>query len=239
MEKQPFVNYAHRGASTYCPENTMLSFYTGLYMEANGIETDVQLTKDGVPVLFHDSTIDRVTNRTGVLSDYTLQQLLELDVCYNGLRDKVVTLEDFLAHFAHQDISFAIELKGAGVERVTAEMIYRYGIEKKCVVTSFSFAYLEIMHGIAPDLELGYLVKRFDESTFENMKRIGCVEFCPEASDVTEEAVAAWHANGFRVRAWGVKDETLMRRVYDAGADGMTVNFPDKLTAYIKQKNAR
>lgn len=234
MKDRRFVNYAHRGASTYCPENTMLSFYTGLYMGANGIETDVQLTKDGVAVLFHDTTIDRVTNGLGKLSDYTLQELLEFDVINKNLRDKIVVFEDFLRHFAHQDITFAIELKGPGVEQVTAELVAKYGLENKCVITSFRFAYLENMHKLAPHLELGYLVKTFDESTFADMKRIGCVEFCPEAPAVTKETVEKWHADGFRVRAWGVKDEALMRQVYDADADGMTVNFPDKLTAYMK-----
>ena len=56
-----FIVYAHRGASEYCPENTLLSFYTGVYMGANGIETDVQRTKDGTLVLFHDANIKRMT----------------------------------------------------------------------------------------------------------------------------------------------------------------------------------
>ena len=68
------------------------------------------------------------------------------------------------------------------------------------------------------------------------MKQIGAEQFCPEAPDVTAETVARWHTEGFEVRAWGVKDEILMRQVYDAGAEGMTVNFPDKLASYMAQK---
>jgi len=67
-----FVNYAHRGASAYAPENTFLAFYTGLYMGANGIERDVQMTKYGVLVLFHEDTITRLTGAEGSASDYTL-----------------------------------------------------------------------------------------------------------------------------------------------------------------------
>ena len=70
-----FVNYAHRGASEYAPENTLLSFYTGVYMGANGIETDVQMTRDGVLVLFHDDTILRLTGAEGSVADYTLEEL--------------------------------------------------------------------------------------------------------------------------------------------------------------------
>jgi len=60
-----FVNYAHRGASQYAPENTLSAFYLGLAMGANGIETDVQKTKDGVLVLFHDNSLTRVTGAGG------------------------------------------------------------------------------------------------------------------------------------------------------------------------------
>ena len=59
--EKSFINYAHRGASEYLPENTLLSFYTGVFMQANGIETDVRRTKDGVLVLFHDNTRPHVT----------------------------------------------------------------------------------------------------------------------------------------------------------------------------------
>ena len=58
-----FVNYAHRGASEYAPENTMSSFYLGVEMKADGIETDVRRTNDGVLVLFHDTTLQRVMGR--------------------------------------------------------------------------------------------------------------------------------------------------------------------------------
>lgn len=67
------INYAHRGASEYAPENTLSSFYMGLAQGANGIETDVQRTKDGVLVLFHDGTLDRATDKSGKLSDYTFE----------------------------------------------------------------------------------------------------------------------------------------------------------------------
>ena len=70
-----FVNYAHRGASEYLPENTMLAFYTGIYMGANGIETDVQRCKDGTLVLFHDDTLLRVTGEAGSVEDYTFPEL--------------------------------------------------------------------------------------------------------------------------------------------------------------------
>ena len=81
MQNRNFINYAHRGASSYAPENTMSAFYLGLRRGANGIETDVQRTKDGVLVLFHDDTLKRVTGQEGSIQDYTYEELQGFDVC--------------------------------------------------------------------------------------------------------------------------------------------------------------
>ena len=134
--RKHFVNYAHRGASEYAPENTMLSFYAGMFMGANGIETDVQMTKDGVLVLFHDDTIMRMTGAEGGVPDYTLEELRVFSFEKNGLQDKIVVFEDFLKQFGWRDITFAIEIKQRGIEREIADMIRKYDVGKKCVVTS-------------------------------------------------------------------------------------------------------
>ncbi|MBR2930505.1 MAG: hypothetical protein IKC32_04680 [Clostridia bacterium] len=242
-----FINYAHRGASTYCPENTMLSFYTGIYMGANGIETDVQMTKDGVLVLYHDDTLGRILGIEGSIKDYTYEELRAHNVKNGVLTDKIPTLDDFLAHFSIYDITFAIELKVEGIEREVRDMIYKHGVEDKVVVTSFILDAVRSMRAVAPELKTGYLcslyrktegapeVKSADEIIAE-LLALGVSELCPKGSDVTKERVDAWHAMGFNVRAWGISNTDVMKAVYDAGVDGMTVNFPDKLTEYSSEK---
>ncbi len=229
-----FVNYAHRGASAYTPENTFLAFYTGLYMGANGIETDVQQTKDGVLVLFHDDTITRLTGASGCIADYTLEQLRQFTFERGGYTDKIVTFEDFLRQFAFRDITFAIEIKQAGIEKEIVDMIRRYHAADKCVITSFMPESVRVAKEYAPDIQAGLLKNGVTEETISFLKQIGAEEVCPYSDEVTPERVDAWHREGLRVRAWGIANEELMRRVYDAGADGMTVNFPDKLTEYSR-----
>lgn len=228
-----FINYAHRGAPKYCPENTLLSFYTGVYMGANGIETDVQVTKDGVLVLFHDDTLERVTGVSGSIKDYTLSELQTFWVKNGDLKDKIVTFEDFLIHFKHFDITFAIELKVGGIEKAVADMIIKHGVQDKVVVTSFNYEYLKIFKTFAPNVKLGYLTKTVDNCVIESLLKDGFYEICPEGYLITKENVEKWHDLGLNVRAWGIYNEEIMKNVYDAGADGMTVNFPDKLTEYL------
>ena len=70
--------YAHRGASAYAPENTLLSFQKAVDMNADGVELDIQLTKDGEIVVIHDEWLDRTSNGTGWVKDYTLEELKKL-----------------------------------------------------------------------------------------------------------------------------------------------------------------
>lgn len=234
--KTHFINYAHRGASEYAPENTFLSFYTGVYMGANGIETDVHVTKDGVAVLFHDDTLDRVTGENGKVEEKTYEELQALFVTKNEFSDKIVKFEDFLDRFSFRDMTFAIELKQKGIAKQVADIIRKYKIADKVVITSFDFESLCDMSEYAPELRLGYLTGEGTDEILERMKKYNISEICPIARAVTEESVRKWHSEGFNVRAWGVSDEEVMKNIYDAGADGMTVNFPDKLAEYISRE---
>ena len=234
--KREFITYAHRGASEYCPENTFMSFYMGMQMGANGIETDVQKTRDGVLVLFHDDTLDRVTGVSGSVADYTMEELRSFFVSKGELQDKIPTFEDFLSHFAFRDITFAIELKVGGIEKEVADMIRKYGIVDKTVITSFELDYIKKSMEYAPEIRIGYLTKDIEQPTIDMLVELGAYEVCPIGREVTPEKVASWHSAGLNVRAWGIFNEDIMRAVYDAGADGMTVNFPDLLLNYISNK---
>ena len=231
-----FVNFAHRGASEYAPENTMLAFNLGVYMQANGIETDVQLTKDGIPVLFHDNTLERVTGQPGAISDYTYEQLRQFDVKKGEYTDKILKFEDFLIHFGFRDLTFAIELKEKDAARITADLIRKYDIGAKTTVTSFCYDALLEIRAYAPELRTGYLTSTADDALLMQMRADGIDELCPKVIMITAEKVQQWRKDGFGVRAWGVFNEELMKQAYEAGVDGMTVNFPDKLQAYIAEK---
>ena len=228
-----FINYAHRGASTYYPENTLLSFRKGLEMGANGIETDVQITKDGVLVLFHDDNLERILGKDGCIADYTYDQLLEFKVKNGEFYDKIPTFEEFLQEFSSKDITFAIELKVKGVAKKTAEMIYKYGAENKVIITSFIFDAMKEIKEVAPNLKRGYLFFNLDEKTCKEIEELELYEICPKGENVSKEDVQNYQQKGYNVRAWGMKNEQIMIETIKKGVDGMTVNFPDKLTEYL------
>ena len=232
-----FINYAHRGASEYYPENTCSAFDAGIRMGANGVETDVQRTRDGELVLFHDASLERVTGVKGMLCDYTLEELSRLSVrSRDGSRSDVIpTLEGFLAGYGSLDITFAIELKADGVARDTIDLLERYHMREKTVLTSFNFESIREAKAYAPQYRVGLLYGADEPDPLEKIQSVGGEQLCPHAAMLTKEMVDRYHALGLNVRAWGVKDLALMKHVIACGADGMTVNFPDVLAAYLKE----
>lgn len=231
------INYAHRGASTYYPENTLSSFYAGVHMGATGIETDIHKTADGVLVLFHDDTLDRVTDGKGNISDYTYEQLTAFTVTNPAYarQDKIPTFHDFLRYFGWMDLTFAIELKQDFVEKETIDLLNQFGMREKTILTSFHFDNLRRAREYAPDWRVGYLFGEQETDPVGKMRSIGGEELCPKASLLTPENTRQWHEMGFSVRAWGVSNEEIMQHVLACGADGMTVNFPDKLTKALSR----
>ena len=233
-----FINYAHRGASEYAPENTFSAFYLGMLQGANGIETDVRRTKDGVLVLFHDDKLDRVTNAKGSFYDYTYKQLCDCLVHNNNdnavfKTDKIVRLKDFINYFHFASLEFAIELKQQGLEDEVLDLIYSYRMDDKTIITSFDFENLIKVRQLNKSIKIGYLTDKIDDEILYSMKDINANQICPNAKAIDNELVESLKAQGFSVRAWGVSNEELMGKAYKSGVDGMTVNFPDKLQRLI------
>ena len=232
------INYAHRGSSEYAPENTFSAFYLGLEMGADGIETDVRMTRDGKLVLFHDGVLDRVTDRSGAFHDVSYEQLKAMKITGknpDAVPDCIVTLEDFLKYFAFRGLRLAIELKDENIEKEVLALIREYQAEDAVEITSFCFENLRRMRELSPAVTLGYLVEAVDDRVVGDVRSIGGQQLCPKADGLTPELVAGLKEQGFSVRAWGVSDEKVMEKAIACGVDGMTVNFPDKLTEYLRK----
>ncbi len=240
-KKSKYVVYAHRGASAYAPENTMASFRKAVDLGANGMELDLQKTKDGKIVIFHDDTIDNKSNKTGKICDYTYSELLEMDFGswfnekYKG--EKIVLFEDFAEEFLNKSLTFAIELKVLGIEKETLEIINKYSKDRDNIyITSFLYEVLENVRKIDKTIKLSYLVSEISDKNIEDLLRIKGNQICPRANNVTKEDIIKANNYSLGVRLWGINSEEIMKKVYKLEIEGMTVNFPDKLIK-LKENN--
>lgn len=223
---------AHRGASAYAPENTQAAFDLALDMGADALETDVRLTRDGVLVLCHDSSVDRISNGHGQVAAFTLDELRRLDFgawfaeCFAG--ERVLTLEEFLALYAHR-CHLVIEIKEPGLEEKLLSLVTREGLLRGVVFTSFLLECLDNVRRLEPQASLGYLTHCFDEPTIELARLKNFAQICPRGAHVSPELVRQAHLAGLVVRAWGISSDEIQEHALQAGVDGMTVNWPDRL----------
>ncbi len=242
-----FMNIAHRGASSYAPENTFAAYDKALAMGVNHIELDVHLTRDGQIVVIHDDTVDRTTDGQGRVADFTLNELRALDAGswfspkYEG--ERIRSLGETLEHYKGR-LYFHIEIKQreitGGLSRRTIDMVRGYGLTDSVTITSFSKEWLQEAAAYDSTLPKGWLVPTgragWDDSIIEQSKELGLTQVCPRADLTTPELVDRLHAEGFVVRCHGLYTEDLMRHAVDVGADGATVNFPDKMAEYLRAK---
>lgn len=226
------INYAHRGASAYAPENTMAAFELGLSQGANGIETDVL-------VLHHDKTLRRVAGLDERVCDCTLAQLQSLDfgrwfdARFAG--ERVVTFEAFWTRYAPKPVHLALELKQPGIEARFLEAIAGYD-PARLIATAFELDALKALRRLDSGLRLGYLTERIAPEVLAELKAWGIGQVCPRMRTIDEAGMRLARAEGFSVRAWGVENEMWMRHGLAHGVDGMTVNFPDRLAAALEEQ---
>ncbi len=239
-----FMVLAHRGASAYAPENTLASFYKALELGANGIETDLQKTKDGVIFLFHDDRLDKKSDKKGTATDYTWSELREADagswfsLKYKG--ERLITFEEFLLFFGRRNLFLAIELKSPFNEKEVKEvlrLIDKYNVRDKTTLTSFIFENLEAVRSVDKEIKIGYLlIKKIDIDVIYQLEAIGGRQLCPSLELTTADQIKLARQHGLEIRPWGIRNVEFMQKALDFGVDGMTVDFPDKLIEALKEK---
>lgn len=174
--------WAHRGCSQNYPENTLLAFGKAAEIPGlTGIELDIQLTSDGHMVVFHDEKVDRTTDGTGELRQYTLAELKELKIdAGDGNYERVPTIEevlDLLDDKLREGLLLNIELKNSafpyeGMEEKIVGLIRERGLQERVVYSSFSALSLEKIRCLEPNAEIGILDSKVSDCFYK--LRGGC-----------------------------------------------------------------
>ncbi len=239
---QPKI-WAHRGASGYAPENTLVSFQKAIDLGADGIELDVQLTKDQQVIVLHDEWLNRTSNGTGWARDYTLEELRRLDFNQQFPEygpQPIPTMEEVFALFAPTDKTINIELKTGiwpypGIEEKVTAMAKEYGMEDRVIYSSFNHASALKVREYAPDAKVGFLYADgfLDIPTYG--KRYGADALHPAIYLVQDPVfLAECKKLGLALHVWTVNDPTYVRMCAEAGIDAVITNYPDMARKVIE-----
>ena len=246
-EKKKTLVWAHRGASGYLPENTLPAFERAVELGADGIELDVQLTKDGELIILHDETIDRTSDGSGWVKDMTYADLLKYN--YNRThpefeRAEIPTLEEVYALIKPTGLSVNVEIKTGvifypEIEDRVLEMTARMGMEDRVIYSSFNHYTLRRLRDLNPDVKTGLLyadgivdVVGYAANTIGvdalhpalyNLQYPGFMEQCRKC--------------GKKIHVWTVNEEEHMRMVCEFQVDAMITNYPDRGKAISAEYN--
>ncbi|MFC5604121.1 glycerophosphodiester phosphodiesterase [Sporosarcina koreensis] len=257
MPEEGFLIIAHRGASAYEPENTLPSFELAEDLNADYVELDVHLTKDGELIVMHDDDVKRTTEAVGKIKDYTLAELKELTAneekgkkVADGRRDeeeayKIPTLQEVIEEMK-DDIRFVIELKDTdqypGIEEKLVGLMKENGLigadakgYPKAVIHSFDKKALKQVHKLESAIPLMQLIS-FDEGEEAEISAKELRDILTYASgiDVSYEAltppfVNTMHDAGLAVYAYTVDDAEAALRLKAMGVNGIHTDEPDLL----------
>lgn len=226
---------AHRGASKAAPENTMPAFEAAIESGADYIELDVQLTKDGELVVFHDDNIKRTTNGNGILTNMTYDELQKYSAGSwfkdDGSFDdvKIPKLSEVLELVGH-DILLNIEIKSHGNVKATAEkvveLVEEYDIGSSCYITSFSYQALKKVKELQPKIKTALIANIAPSTVYSQMKYIDAVSM--NYLFVNSSVVNYAHHSGKKVFVWTVDRSGEMKKMMALGVDNIITNRPEK-----------
>ena len=230
--------FAHRGFSGYYPENTMLAFQkVAEETVADGIELDIQLTKDGEIVIMHDEMLDRTTNGSGWLKDHTLEELKMLSVGVNvkGFfpRQTIPTLREYFTWLKTTKLITNIELKTSyfeyeGIEEKLIAMVKEFGLEDQIWYSSFNHYTVARIKKLMPEAKCGLLTDTWLMNIGEYAASNGAARVNARTYFCAKEGVAAdLHAHNIALQAWTPNDAEMMQELVDAGVDVLITNYPD------------
>jgi len=237
--------WGHRGTYHHAPENTIYSFKKAIEFGADGVEFDVQLTKDGEVVVIHDERIDRVSNGTGLVKDYTLSELKTINFNKRGISEpyfmEIPTLDEVLQLLTTSSFTINIELKTGivyyeGIEQKTVDIVNKYGLAGRVLYSSFNHYSIRNVKGYDPSANTALLCGGGIIVTGEQCEKVGAVALHPGIHQIRYPGlIEDSHKRGIKIHVWTVESKEDFNYAKDHGVDAVIVNDIAKFKSYGKK----
>lgn len=220
----------HRGAMGHKTENTLASVKKALELKVDMIEIDVFKIKSGEIIVFHDDEVNRLTNGTGKVEDYTWQQLQELTLVGNHKIPLLTTVLDTI----NAKVPVNVELKGAGTANDVNAILEEYINTKnwkldQFFISSFNWDELIAMRTINSKIAIGVLTEEDPLQALPMAKQLKAVSINADEKDVTKNVVEAIQLQGFKLYTYTVNAPENIVRLKNLFVDGIFTNYPERV----------
>lgn len=239
------IVYGHRGAKGEAPENTLPGFIHAYRHGIRHFELDLVLSKDGIPVLVHDLTVDRTTGLKGGVCNYTAAELAAMDARRNTSSWPrpvgIPTLEQLLDQFDDLE-HLQLEVKKDDRQRLNVlcnrltEIIQRRALYQRVAVTSSDTWFLKEIRRRDKRIRLGLVAERRFPSPVNLATRLGCEYFCVNWKILKPEMVAAAHRKDMHVSTWTVNRIQDMLQLAAMGVDSVITDYPTSARIFFDNR---
>lgn len=223
--------FGHRGAAGYCPENSLPSIRKALELGVDGVEFDVRVTRDRIPVVIHDESIDRTTDASGLVKQLSLSELNQL---LPQRKEYVPTLEDVLREIG-TTVRINVELKEIEVCEPTIAILGSLCGQNviscdQILISSFDLDAVERFSGLVQDYAFALLTERTPEKGFwSRAKTVQAVAANIDLTSVDRKFIDLAHASQLEVMVYTVNTLEDARRMKRLGVDAIFSDFPDRV----------
>jgi glycerophosphoryl diester phosphodiesterase len=239
---EPAFIAGHRGDRANFPENTLPALAGVLNGDFDFVETDIQLTADGIPILFHDETLERTTNGVGVVADLTLAEIKLLDAGswysaeFRG--ETVPTLAEFLDIFTNSEKTALLELKGIWTEdqvRTITALIYARGVQNRVIFEAFDYPTLESLAAAAPIFPRVLIQRYLPSDPVALANRFGAIAILtsPRSLEIHPDAVQVMHQAGLGLILYTLNKKDRWSEALELGVDGIITDTPSRLDKWL------
>lgn len=245
--------WAHRGASHEAPENTLAAFERAIELGADGVEFDVQRTADGVLVVTHDETTDRLTGLPGSINELSWAELSQRNFAYAwpdwvdgpGLSGcRLPSLSEVLALLAPTRLMINIELKNSqlpypGMEQEVLAIVQHYNLEERVIYSSFSPMSVMRLARLAPASRRGYLYSPVRRMPIWLARLTRATALHPSAQNLSRpEIFTRAHKHRLPIHVWTVDEPKQWQLCADLSVAAIITNEPARALAYFKRSKS-
>lgn len=234
----------HRGSSGDAPENTIASFSKAIDDCADMIEADIQMSRDGQIMVIHDKTLERTTNGSGLVKDFTLDELKKYDAGgwfdkrYEG--ERIPTLDE-LIELIKGKAYLNIEIKSKENDHTTEiidkviEIVEKHDYTNATLFASFNYEYLKYIKTISSDYRCAAVkIPQLDTTPSEISQETGCEGFICSVGELNDEIVADSEQNGIIIGVYSVDSDEELAEALRFNVKALATNFPAKIIASLK-----
>lgn len=221
------IRIGHRGAAGHAPENTINSIQKAIDLECDFVEVDVQSTKDGTLVLFHDKLLDRVTNASGYLSEWTYPDLKKLDVAGIGA---IPTLDEACEILEGAKVGIMAEVVTFGIENLVVSKLQKYFSTDHAIIASFSHQSILNVRHINPSIRTVALIEGSPINIQAMVKDCQCDYIGMGFESIEENSIRNSKTSGVKPLAWTLDDQREIDRAKQMGIAGIISNFPERVS---------